>query len=592
MLTVLRIPRALCVTLLALFGAALLAGLSPAQAQVFNGGDLCHATSPQPKSADTLPTEFSCTGTPQAYQDGSLWLRIPTQDLPADIAEEPALLVHYSRFDRLDVTFLYTDGTRARESVRNGDFAGYWRIGGQLEFAPPVRTAPLQGIVLHFTRLASQDMLRLRLVGRDEAASRTTTLALWVGGALTLLLIGTLYNAVLAVSLRRQFPLWQAAWSGGMMLWGTIWSQAHLILVPGLAGAFSAQLCSALACLAVTCATFSAITSIGTHDVPRIVRRTVLTLATLCSLFGLPVSFIRTGPVDLLAAIIGVLLMLTMLSVGGCLAFAWRQGSAEARNFATAWIFPIILLSTADFVGSSTLFRGGGPQLMVIFAAAWQTLWLAAAASRTHARLRQEHAAARRAEAQARELARRDPLTSLRNRRGFIEMIEPILAEVTQGREVAALLLLDVDFFKHINDTYGHDTGDDVLVALARTLAARENARCIAARLGGEEFALLLSGPAALRAAMIAEDLRRTIASARPGDPDAGGTVLPPIPGLAVTVSIGVCPAIPGEVFRDLYRKADAALYRAKHEGRDRVILAAPGNDAPRDLGQLEPVPN
>ncbi|WP_445321511.1 GGDEF domain-containing protein [Novosphingobium sp. MBES04] len=118
-----------------------------------------------------------------------------------------------------------------------------------------------------------------------------------------------------------------------------------------------------------------------------------------------------------------------------------------------------------------------------------------------------------------------------------------------------------------------------------------KNARCIAARLGGEEFALLLSGPAARRAAMIAEDLRRTIAAARPGAPDAGGTVLPPIPGLAMTVSIGVCPAIPGEVFRDLYRKADAALYRAKHEGRDRVVVAAPGNDAPRDRGQLEPVP-
>ncbi|TYC81592.1 hypothetical protein [Novosphingobium sp. BW1] len=137
-----RIIRALCATLLAVSGAALLAGASPTRAQVFNGADLCHASSPQPKSANALPTEFSCTDTPQAYQDGSLWLRIPAQDLPADIAEEPALLVHYSRFDQLDVTFLYADGARERQSVRNGDFAGHWRIGGQLEFAPPVRTAP------------------------------------------------------------------------------------------------------------------------------------------------------------------------------------------------------------------------------------------------------------------------------------------------------------------------------------------------------------------------------------------------------------------------------------------------------------------
>ncbi|MCJ2183233.1 GGDEF domain-containing protein [Novosphingobium sp. 1949] len=550
-----------------------------AHAKTILAPDLCHAESPVPAPAATRARAFTCSREPAAgYQNGTLWLRIPASAIPPSARHEPSLLVHYSRFDRLDVTFTYADGRKVVRSVRNGAFGHAWRIGGQLLFDPPARDAPLSAITLQFTRLASIDMLRIRVLDRGTAAIQSTALGLCIGAALMLLLVGTVYNASLAGSLRRQYPLWQAGWAGAMLAWGAIWAQAHLLIAPRLAGTFSAQTCSAIACLAITFAAFSAITAPGEAATPRLARRIVLTMATACSLLGIPTAFLRSGPVDAAAAMIGFLLIATMLGVAVCLVWAWRRGSQEARDFATAWALPIVILSSADMIGSNVGLWGAGPQLLVVLAAAWQTLWLAAAASRLHARLHLEHAQAQRGEAQARELARRDVLTGLRNRRGFTEDIEPALAAVNAGEGKAALLLLDVDHFKRVNDRHGHDAGDSVLQSVARVIATFEAADCVPARLGGEEFALLIHGERAATAPAIAEALRRAIAAYPHGDI---------IAHQPVTVSIGLSRARAGRAFRDLYRDADQALYQAKHAGRDRVVPFASENSPAKEA----PVP-
>jgi diguanylate cyclase (GGDEF)-like protein len=202
--------------------------------------------------------------------------------------------------------------------------------------------------------------------------------------------------------------------------------------------------------------------------------------------------------------------------------------------------------------------------VVVLVAATWQALWLAAAATRRLAHLRIERDHARDAEAQAQQLARRDPLTGLPNRRGFIDSVTPLLERARADRLPAALLLVDIDRFKSINDIYGHEAGDMVLCGIGRRIERWEGPMCTVARLGGEEFGLLTIGMEGIILGRFAESIRRGIAACDHGE--AVGDRL-------VTASVGVAEVRPACDFKQLYRLADEALYDAKRGGRNMVVV-------------------
>ena len=176
-----------------------------------------------------------------------------------------------------------------------------------------------------------------------------------------------------------------------------------------------------------------------------------------------------------------------------------------------------------------------------------------------------------------------DPLTTLANRRAFDRRLASCLAAdaAVLGRPPVgapvSLLMVDIDHFKRVNDSYGHAFGDQVLRAVAQVLKAMTPDGGLAARMGGEEFALLLPGVALAPALALAEKLRATLAASRirrkGGDADEH-----------VTVSLGVAqflqrnPArgvLVDEAAADFVDRADRALYAAKQGGRDRVVAAA-----------------
>ena len=521
---------------------------------------LCHAVAATPPPPGAPPPQFDCTGKPEGYQKGSLWLRMDLASLGASPGGT-ALLIRNSRFDRVEVSFTYADGRTVRQDLRSGAFGAYWRAGGQIEFDAPVRDSPLRFAVIRFDRLTSAGLLRMRLMSRNEASMQAVALSTSVAAALTLLLVGALYNLSLAISVRRSFPKCQAAWAGCMFLWGVIWSQLHLFILPKTAGAVSAQICTGLGGLAVTLAAFAAVTAVEAPEPPRLARRLTLGVASLVALLGIPLALMRSGPVEILAETIGIVILITLTGVTFCLYWGWRHHSVGARTFVGAWSIPVAALIATQYIDVDTMLWGGGSQLVVLSSAAWQTLWLNLTASRTHARLRLERDKALTAEAQAHELARRDPLTSLRNRRGFIDAVTPMLEQAHTQRHPIALLLIDVDTFKRINDTHGHDAGDMVLTTIARRIDRWEGRMCKVARLGGEEFALMADGLEGFALARFAESVRLAIAQC---DHKEIGTV---------TVSIGVAQAGPQTDFRDLYQQADEALYRAKRQGRNRVMI-------------------
>jgi len=168
-------------------------------------------------------------------------------------------------------------------------------------------------------------------------------------------------------------------------------------------------------------------------------------------------------------------------------------------------------------------------------------------------------------------LAITDWLTGLRNARYFHARLAEEFADAQRARTPLAVVIVDLDFFKRINDQYGHLTGDDVLTAVARAISEVTRRGETEARVGGEEFAMLLPGSDGEAAFEAAERVRAAIAA-----------VTVPLPGgtgaIRVTASAGVASTadLPVTGPRELYRAADEALYQAKSEGRNRTILATP----------------
>lgn len=169
--------------------------------------------------------------------------------------------------------------------------------------------------------------------------------------------------------------------------------------------------------------------------------------------------------------------------------------------------------------------------------------------------------------AELKNLSNTDVMTGLPNRRAFNERLAHLLAQQVRQNTATSLVLMDVDYFKRYNDTYGHPAGDAALVRLAecfKTTLRRE--LDMPARLGGEEFGALLEHTHAEQAMASAEKLRAAVL-AMALDHRAG---LPP--GL-VTISCGVAEMRPGDTATSLYQRADKALYLAKAAGRNRVVL-------------------
>ena len=168
------------------------------------------------------------------------------------------------------------------------------------------------------------------------------------------------------------------------------------------------------------------------------------------------------------------------------------------------------------------------------------------------------------AEQQLEQSARTDELTQLLNRKEVLSRIETLGAQSRRTGHELAVLFCDLDRFKHINDTHGHAVGDEVLRTTARRL--RETLRTsddLAARVGGDELLVVLHGVQNMdNAVALAEKLR---AAATEPIPTAKGPVV-------ATLSIGVTLAHPDESTDTLVARADAAMYRAKHKGRNRVI--------------------
>jgi len=157
------------------------------------------------------------------------------------------------------------------------------------------------------------------------------------------------------------------------------------------------------------------------------------------------------------------------------------------------------------------------------------------------------------------DLALTDPLTGAYNRRYLLPQAQRNLADFQRYARLSAILMIDIDHFKVINDEYGHAEGDRVLKALTKLIDDRIRGVDMLFRLGGEEFVVLLSEVGSQTAQKIGDELRKAIAK------------LNLIPGKTITVSVGVCDVTQVDSAEDWLQQVDEAMYSAKKQGRDRV---------------------
>jgi two-component system cell cycle response regulator len=167
------------------------------------------------------------------------------------------------------------------------------------------------------------------------------------------------------------------------------------------------------------------------------------------------------------------------------------------------------------------------------------------------------------------EMAITDQLTGLHNRRYMSRHLDNLLAQARKSGKPLAFVIMDIDFFKLVNDTHGHDIGDEVLREFSRRIAANVRGIDLACRFGGEEFVVVMPDTDVAYAYSVAERLRKSIESTPIEISRAPGK-------LTITISIGIAAAVSeSDSAEDLLHRADQALYRAKKTGRNRVVADA-----------------
>ncbi|HEX7112774.1 MAG TPA: diguanylate cyclase [Mizugakiibacter sp.] len=241
---------------------------------------------------------------------------------------------------------------------------------------------------------------------------------------------------------------------------------------------------------------------------------------------------------------------------------AWRRGSRQAGFFLISWLplLALTVLRVLQLIVGLPLpaWLAYGFPFSMAYAAVVITVGLA---DRT--------LQARRERDQAHRLAEYDPLTGVLNRRAVLTRLRVAYADARQSRRPLGLLFLDLDHFKRINDSHGHAAGDDCLIAVAGAIQAELRELDWLGRYGGEEFLVVLPDAAALTARIVAERIRLRATELRVA---ADGEEL------HLTVSIGIAlldDATPTP--EALIEHADIALYRAKAQGRNRVVQYLPG---------------
>lgn len=499
------------------------------------------------------PAGFDCTSEQRRFGPGDYW-----------IASEPLAVGndrHRIRIaslwqDSATLYARYADGATLRLASDGHALTRRLQLGAIVEYALPTREAAVTRLLWRIDGAVNMRgiVIAARAATPAESARSNITLAALYGGFAGLCLSLLLCHAAIYGALRHRFQLAYCVMVAALMIYALsssgalAWAWPHITNNDRLRVNYVAMAVSATAALIFARYFFEE------RVFPVWLRGAVW--VTCATVLGAAALFVLLAPwqarlLDVLYAW-SYIALLTM--VAPILWQAWRQRSNFLWLFAIAWAAPITLAGTRIANNFGLLQYSFLIDNSTLLAMALEALTSSLAIVYRLRVISRERDEAREQEIAARLLADTDPLTGLLNRRAFLSQ--------ALGREGdQTLIILDIDHFKGVNETIGHDGGDEVLRVVARAIRQSMPPHALVARMGGEEFACLCDTADAIPPATILDRLR---SERMPFD-------------VAVTASIGVCtgPLMHEVDWKMLYRQADRALFAAKAAGRDRVRDAA-----------------
>lgn len=495
---------------------------------------------------------FDCTTPQLSLGAGDFWILSAPLPHPAD-ADAPIRVRQVSMWQRQMTLY-----AQAADGRIVGQFADEFGIGQRLRLGAVVehRFVPAGA---PFTRLlwridGASNMRGIVLGARlatDAQSIRSDTLLAALYSAFAGLALGLLvYNFALWRVLRHDFQLAYCGLLACLLLYALSSSGAMAWLLPDMSNnrriLFSyVMLCGGMAAALTFCACFFEARVLDGWPL----RAMQIVILVFC---GLAVVLMAIGAplMPILDRIFSVMMLASPVVVLLAMVRAGRRRSAYLSLFALSWVAPLAMLVMRALYNLGALPWNFWIDNSTIVAMTAETLLASVAIAYRMRMLSHERDEAIRQEAISRELADTDPLTGLLNRRAF-------LARAVPSDGPRTLMLFDIDHFKQVNDTIGHDGGDEVLRLFARTLRYHALPGVLVARMGGEEFALL--GEESML-----PDVDVILASVR--------AVRLPF-DLRITSSIGICHGPLGDEndWKRLYRMADKALFQAKAAGRDRA---------------------
>lgn len=498
------------------------------------------------------PSAFDCNRAQSSFGRGDFWViasRLPDRADPY----APVAIRTTSLWQKGNTLYgRYADGSIAMHRISPQETSRHLQLGSVLERRLPGRTAPLEQLLW---RIDGAENIRGILVGArlatiEESINANLFMAALYAGFAGLCISLLIHNLAIWHALRHNFQLAYCCMVSMLLIYAASSSGALDWWVPRMPDVDRLR----INYLSLALAAASALWFARTYFEPRIFSRALVVIGTLVSilLIGSALTFAVFAPwqIGLLHRLYSIAFLAMVGIVPPVLWRAWRMRSSYLWIFAITWAAPIVFAGIR-IANSLNLIRWSfWVDQSTILAMSAEALLSSLAITFRIRQLGKERDEARVQEMAARALADLDPLTGLLNRRSFLSR-----AIGRTGDHV--LMIADLDHFKLVNDTIGHDGGDEVLRVFARALRASLPPDALIARIGGEEFAIVTPAGREVDPECILARLR---SERMPFD-------------LTVTASIGASRgALITEIdWKTLYRRADRALFSAKAEGRDRA---------------------
>lgn len=515
----------------------------------------------RPALADNLafhPVEACAPATPSAQcppaRPGNwTWFSVE----PAGIAAMPAnwnLLVDLTRFSAIDVRVLHNGGVY---EVRRGQFelSGNWSLGNNLRFVIPVAGHDVQAVQIGFRNMDSAHLMR-RVRALDENGHNLHALRWTVQVTLVMgvLFAAFCYNIFLLSWLRTPFQRWYVVWLASGLAYLLVWTGVALNFVPFLAGPASVRTSYLLLGLLVVsgAAFFFALLEKDTVDQKLLEVGQVAGM--MVAFTAVVAAFDMVFPADLGDRMLNLAIMIVTFTMVIAAVQAMQRNSRAIWFYIAGWGPALVILGLRITRNFGLMDQNDTIDSASFGAIGWESLLFSVAIADRFRQLRRDADAADAERDALMRVATTDPLTGLGNRALFQSLIDQ-----PQRRDAGIdMIAVDIDFLKQTNDMAGHDAGDALIVAVAERLAAAAGPNATIARVGGDEFIILLEGPARNRLPAV-----RQMIALSSGVPlrHAGHN-------LTISMCAGHAAAAEGATLAQVFKQADLALYRAKAAGR------------------------